>query len=103
MLPASTTTEQKRPNAINSSPAEIPTQNSSAERSTNALTPDCPSACDPGVLVLARPSAREDGTVWNQDEPERPRGTEREMSGETLGNAGTALQPQGRTTRVMRS
>jgi hypothetical protein len=41
-LPASTTTEQKRPNAINSSPAEIPTQNSSAETSTNALTPRLP-------------------------------------------------------------
>jgi hypothetical protein len=40
--PARTAIEQKRPNAINSSPAEIPTQKSSAETSTNALTPRLP-------------------------------------------------------------
>src|ERR1700687_2187010 len=72
-----------------------------------APPPIAPRLVIPGVLarvlVLARPSAREDGTLQNQDEPERPRETQREISGGTHGNAGTARLPQCRTTGLMRS
>jgi hypothetical protein len=73
---ASTATEQKRPNAINPSPAEIlPTRILRVE--TPCLRPKTPIPVPRGgrspdcafprdsleVLVLARPSDREDGTI----------------------------------------
>jgi hypothetical protein len=83
-------TEQNRPNAINPSPVEDPglsqvlTPNSNACRATPARPTRVFRQAKPVVLVLARPSAREDGHLNNQFVPIfRP-----EMSGELEGNAG---------------
>src|SRR5271169_317276 len=92
MQPASTTTQQKRPNPINSSPAEISAHLLRAENTCNhrPLKPLCPPDCPRlvnsgsfGVLVLARPSAREDGKPKSQKEPESPRMKAAETSGGT--------------------
>jgi hypothetical protein len=69
--PASTATEQKRPNAINPSPVELlPTQFFELKPPAYARKPQTPVPRHGrtrifnfrGVLVLARPSDREDGT-----------------------------------------
>jgi hypothetical protein len=86
MDPASTITEQIRLNAINSSPAEIPNQIAGVaapEMPTPEAphtAPRLPSTCLFGVLVLARPSAREDGTMPNKTTRIFP-GNEREILG----------------------
>src|ERR1700738_2136063 len=125
MHPPSTAIEQKRPNAINSSPAEIlPTRMLRVETACQRLkTPD-PCAAPRshlgqslsegflGVLVLARPSAREDGTIQNQNARIFPRifpwkseisiGEPKEIPRKHR-DTGTARQSQCRTTGLMRS
>ncbi|MGY4483814.1 hypothetical protein ACVWWR_003005 [Bradyrhizobium sp. LM3.2] len=83
-------TEQKRPNAINPSPVEGPAEPGPHPQFQYraAPAPTRPTRVFPSplpvVLVLARPSAREDGRLNNQFAPIfRP-----EMSGELEGNAG---------------
>src|ERR1700686_3472367 len=112
MQAASTTTEQKRPNTINSSPAEIPTQILRAEPSINAPGPLHPAPLAPRFVIpglmpgfLSWPGLLLERTERqrNQDEPERLPQALREISGGTHGNAGIARPPQCRTTGLMRS
>src|SRR6185437_2266050 len=93
----STTTRQKRPNnAINSSPAEIPTRILRVEppgpldwASSRKTPPPTPVPAVPRrlasrgccLLVLARPSAREDGTARKQATPELSVGNQRKSRG----------------------
>src|ERR1700732_768111 len=105
MDPASTITEQIRLNAINSSPAEIPTQiagvatpqmpTPEAPRTASRLPP----ACQFGVLVLARPSAREDGTMRNKTTRIFPLET-KEKSG-TRGNLSLASKHRDRASAAV--
>src|SRR5690349_19086791 len=65
MHPTSIANRLNRPNAINSSPAENANSNSASrtlERPDPCAARQCPGPSCRGVLVLARSSAREDGT-----------------------------------------
>jgi len=91
-LPASTTKEQKRRNAINSSPAEITQIKFFLFEVKYPPTPLTPTPTGlplgswfprvlAGVLVLARPSAREGRTVGNKTNPNFSSGGPRGISG----------------------
>ena len=76
-------------------------------RSPVALPPIAPRSVIPGVLVLARPSAREDGTPKTKTSPNFPQGNPGETAGtqgrpprQTPGSHG---KRQCRTTGLMRS
>src|ERR1700732_2044269 len=106
MDPASTITEQIRLNAINSSPAEIPTQIAGvatpqmpAPEAPRTRVPAAPRACQFGVLVLARPSAREDGTMRNKTTRIFPLET-KEKSG-TRGNLSLASKHRDRASAAV--